>query len=79
MIRVSLSVLVFVYLFGFLAAVLGVWLWSEYRRQRRERLASRNRIRCSLCSFEYEDVSTDPLARCPRCGSLNERDRVSLL
>lgn len=77
MIRVSLSLLVFIYLFGFLAPVFIAWLCFEMGRRRRERLAFRHRLRCAICAFEFEDQSTDPLPRCPRCGSLNERDRIS--
>jgi hypothetical protein len=75
MIRVDLSQLVFIYLFLFLNTVFIAWLGYEWRRQRREKLALRNRLRCSMCGFTFEDTSATPLPRCPRCGSLNERFR----
>jgi hypothetical protein len=78
-IRVSLTHLVFVYLAGMLGLVFTAWLISEWRRQRRERLAFRHVLRCELCGCEFEDRSADLLARCPRCGSLNERFRLSRL
>jgi len=79
MIRVSLSVLIFIYLAVFLAVVFTLWIGLEWSRQRRERRAVRHRIRCVLCAFEFEDPSEDPLPRCPRCGSLNERERFRML
>lgn len=79
MIRVSLTLLVFVYLALFLAAVFGLWITTEWNRQRRERRALRHRLRCALCAFEFEDPSEEPLPRCPRCGSLNERDAFKVL
>ena len=79
MIRVSLTFLIFVYLFLFLTVVFGLWIWFELKRQRAERLAVRNRIRCTICAFEFENSTEEPLARCPRCGNLNERRPLSML
>ena len=79
MIRVSLTVLVFIYLFLFLTAVFALWFGYEWKRQRRERFAIRNRLRCAICAFEFEDPTEELLARCPRCGALNERGPVSML
>ena len=76
MIPVQLDTLVFIYLGLMLALVFGAWLVSEYRRQRRERLAFRHLVQCALCGFEYADETSTLLPRCPRCGSLNERYRV---
>ncbi len=79
MIHVSLTLLVFVYLFLFLSTVFFVWIWFEWKRQRRERFSVRNRLRCTICAFEFEDPTEAPLPRCPRCGSLNERARFRTL
>jgi hypothetical protein len=79
MIRASLSTLVLAYLGVFLTLIFGNWIAWNIARQRREREALRHRLRCSLCSFEFEDPSGDILPRCPRCGSLNERIRFRRL
>ena len=79
MISVSLSYLVLIYLVVMLGPIFFAWLYSEWRRQRRERAAFRYVLRCSLCAFEFEDKSEALLARCPRCGGLNERYRFSRL
>jgi len=75
MIRADLADLVFIYLFTFLSAVFFVWLSFEWKKQRRDKLALRNRLRCSMCGLSFEDASSEELPRCPRCGSMNERFR----
>lgn len=79
MFHVSLSLLLFVYLFGFLAVVFLAWLRFEWIRKARERRARLYRLRCTMCGCEYEDRTTELLPRCPRCGSLNERYRLRRL
>ena len=79
MIPVSLSYLVLIYLVIMLGPIFAAWLLNEWRRQRRERSAFRHVLRCSLCSFEFEDKTSTLLPRCPRCGSLNERYKLSRL
>jgi len=79
MIPVSLGQLVLLSLGGMLAGIFGAWLLSEWRRQRRERLAFRDVLRCTFCGSEFEEKSGDLLPRCPHCGTLNERFRLSRL
>jgi predicted Zn-ribbon and HTH transcriptional regulator len=79
MIRVTLTDLIFVYLFIFLNSVLFVWLWSIWQRSRREKIALRHRLRCVICAYEFEDATDTLLPRCPRCGSLNERFKFRTL
>jgi uncharacterized paraquat-inducible protein A len=76
MIHVSLTILIFVYLFLFLAPVFSVWIWSEWRRKRTEKEALRHRLQCVICAMEFEDTTDTLLPRCPRCGSLNERFKL---
>ncbi len=75
MIRANLADLVFIYLFTFLITVFFAWLSYEWKKQRRDKLALRNRLRCGMCGLSFEDASSEELPRCPRCGSLNERFR----
>lgn len=79
MIPVTLGELVLYSLGGMLAGIFGAWLLSEWRRQRRERHAFRDVLRCSFCGSEFEGQSEDILSRCPNCGTLNERFRLSRL
>ncbi|RYD80888.1 MAG: hypothetical protein EOP84_11650 [Verrucomicrobiaceae bacterium] len=73
MFRVSLSTLVLISLAIMLGPVFIAWLLNEYRRSRRERAAFQHVLRCTLCGFEFQDQSQEVLAKCPRCGRLNER------
>ena len=79
MIRVTLPVLVLLYVTLLLATVLGAWIYYGWRRHRRERAAFRGIIRCTRCGFEFEDKSAEALAACPRCGGMNERLGLSRL
>ncbi|HYR57105.1 MAG TPA: hypothetical protein VEO95_00690 [Chthoniobacteraceae bacterium] len=79
MIRVSLSYLVLICLVLMLGPIFCAWLFSEWRRQRRERAAFRHVLRCTMCGFEFEDKTSELLVRCPRCACLNERYRISRL
>jgi rubrerythrin len=79
MIRLSLGMLVLVYLGAVLLVIFAAWLLSESRRQRREHRAFENVFRCGSCGCEFEDTTEEVLARCPRCGTLNERYRLSRL
>lgn len=79
MIPVTLGNLIFFCLGGMLAVIFGAWILSESRRRRREHLAFRDVLRCTLCGCEFEDSAPEPVARCPRCGTLNERLRASRL
>ena len=73
MIPVDLSTLVMITLAIMLGPIFVAWLLNEYRRARREKAALQHVIHCRLCGFEFLDQSQDVLAKCPRCGSLNER------
>jgi DNA-directed RNA polymerase subunit RPC12/RpoP len=76
MIRVELPVLVFIYLFVFMAAVFSLWIAYEWLRVRRRKETLRYRVQCTICASIFEDRTSTLLPRCPRCGSLNERFRI---
>lgn len=75
MFRVSLDQLIFFYLFAFVALVASVWWLQERRRVRTSRRALQDRVHCSVCAYDFEDASSEPLPICPRCGTRNERPR----
>lgn len=72
MIRVELSQLPLIYAGVLLAAILAVWLLSEWRRGRRRRRERRGLFQCRLCAEWVRRVGAAPLVRCPVCGALNE-------
>ena len=73
MIRVALPNLIFV---PFLFTLVAVFLASVYysaREVTRKVKGARARIyRCAVCYHVYVDSRDVPLARCSRCGCLNE-------
>lgn len=73
MIPIELPWLVFVCLFVILAGIFFIWACYEIGARNRAAHERRHRLRCALCNMEFADPSGDPLPRCPRCGSLNER------
>lgn len=73
MIRVSFGVLTLILLCMMLGPIFVAWVFNEYRRTLRERDAFRHVLHCSICGFEFEDRTAEPLPRCPKCGSANER------
>ncbi|MBN1267981.1 MAG: hypothetical protein JXB04_00185 [Kiritimatiellae bacterium] len=70
---VSFASMVFVPMVASLGAVMACWLYYGLRRGTARRDASGERIyRCTVCRHVYVDDRDVPLARCPRCGCLNE-------
>lgn len=79
MIRLPLTVIVFIYLFVFLGVVACAWIVEEWRRRAEVRRALRFRLRCAVCALEFEDRSSAVLPICPRCGRPNERTELDPL
>lgn len=73
MIQTSLSQLIVVYLSSVIGLLALLWFVREWRRRRIERLARRHRFLCRICGEGFEDAGDGELAKCPVCGSLNER------
>lgn len=49
------------------------WIYYLFRDGTHRSSPVRNRIyRCQVCAHVYLDARDVPLARCPRCGCLNE-------
>ena len=76
MIHVELPVMVLIYFFVLLAALLSLSILYEWRNQKREKEALRYRVHCTICASIFEDKTDAELIRCPRCGSLNERQKT---
>jgi rRNA maturation endonuclease Nob1 len=76
MIRVELPVVVLIYFFVLLAALFLLSILYEWRNQKREKEVLRYRVHCTICASIFEDKTDADLIRCPRCGSLNERQRI---
>ena len=79
MFRLELHELLFAYTGLCLGIVLLAAVIHNIRRNRRESLALRDLVKCHLCAFEFRDESGADLPKCPCCGALVNRDRLSQL
>ncbi len=79
MFHVPFQTMICVYVAVFAFIVAAVWLLDDRRRRRQERRGRQFHLRCRRCALEWEDRSAEPLPKCPRCGSFNERDRLEAL
>jgi hypothetical protein len=67
------SALIVIYVTMLLAALIGLWAYSEMRRHRFGPAHSADRIfRCAKCGFVYTDDPDVDRSRCSQCGKLNE-------
>lgn len=76
MFRVTLDGMIAVYLVGILCALFIAWLAAEIFRKGRENQRRKHFVICGICDHVFEDDSELDLAECPRCGAMNERERV---
>lgn len=76
MFRVTLDGIIAVYLVIILCSVFFSWLAAEVFRRGKENLRRKHFVICSICDHVYEDLSTDEISECPRCGARNERERI---
>jgi uncharacterized paraquat-inducible protein A len=79
MFRLDLHELLFVYTGLALGIVLLAAWMHNLRRTRHERHALRDLVKCRLCAFDFRDESATERPRCPRCGALVNRERLSTL
>ena len=69
----TIPALILDYVVALLAALCGVGLYSELRRQRFKPSPSEDRIfRCRNCGYVYTDDPDVDRSRCAQCGKLNE-------
>ena len=76
MIEVSTPNLILIPFLLSLVILMGCTMYYSARRTARRVRERRARIyRCEVCKHVYVDDRDVPLARCPRCGCLNEAIR----
>ena len=74
MIKLDISLAVFLYLFFSVIGLLILWIFFEERMKfiyfREEDIYV---WQCDICAYTYVDSSNRDISRCPRCNSLNDR------
>ena len=74
MIKLDISVALFVYLFFTVVLVLALWIWFEKRSRFTDFETNRENVwQCSVCSYVYVDKKGEDFSRCPRCNSINQK------
>jgi len=74
MIKLDISVALFVYLFFTVILVLVLWIRLERRSGFTNFKVNRKDVwQCSVCSYVYADKKGEDFSRCPRCRSINKK------
>jgi len=69
----SIPDLIFTYVAVLLAGLVGVGIYTEFRRRRFAPTASEDRIfRCRKCGYVYTDDPDVDRSRCSQCGQMND-------
>tara|TARA_R110002096_G_scaffold23303_14_gene74278 strand:+ start:5118 stop:5357 length:240 start_codon:yes stop_codon:yes gene_type:complete len=76
MFRVTLDGMIAVYLVVIMGALVFAWVAAEIFRKGRENRRRKHFVICGICDHVFEDLSEQDLAECPRCGAMNEREKV---
>lgn len=75
MIKLDISVALFLYLFSTVIVVFILWIWLG--RSSRFNVFKEDRQdvwQCSVCSYVYRDDKKKVLSRCPQCKSINKKE-----
>ena len=76
MFRVTLDGMIAVFLAIILCSVFFAWVAAEIFQKGRENRRRKHFVICGICDHVFEDQSDHDLAECPRCGAMNEREKV---
>ena len=74
MIKLDISVALFLYLFGTVIVIFILWVWLERRPKFSVFRTEQKKVwQCSVCSFMYNtDSERRDFSRCPQCNSINK-------
>ncbi|RKY42684.1 MAG: hypothetical protein DRP85_02100 [Candidatus Makaraimicrobium thalassicum] len=74
MIRMDISMVLFLYLLFTAVLTLIIWSFFSFGTKLKTFSSDEKHVwHCSICSFTYIDSRHDELSKCPRCGSYNQR------
>lgn len=74
MIKLDISLAVFIYLFGTVVLVFLFWVWLEKKQDLGVFKTGGGAKQCSICSYMYTDLKIEDFSRCPRCNSINQKE-----
>jgi len=75
MIKVDISMALFLYLFFSVFIVLLAWIFISFGTKLKTFSSEEKYIwHCSICGHTYIDSRHDEISKCPRCGSYIEKN-----
>jgi uncharacterized paraquat-inducible protein A len=76
MIKLDISIALFIYLFFTAVLLLIMWFFVDFGTKMKTFSSDEKHIwHCDICSCTYIDSRHDEISRCPRCGSYNQRNK----
>lgn len=79
MIKLDISVAVFLYLLGTVIIIFLLWIFLDRKSKINSYKVDRKDVwQCSVCRYVYIDQKDTDLSRCPRCKSINKKGVHSL-
>lgn len=74
MIKLDISIALFIYLFCTVIVTFALWIWMEKKaRFTAFKIDRKNVWQCSVCKYVYLGQKDEDFARCPRCSSINKK------
>lgn len=77
MIKMDISIALFLYLFSTVIIMFVLWMWLDRRPTFNIFEKGEDNIRqCAVCNFVYMDIKNENFSRCPRCKSMNKKSKI---
>ncbi|MDP8258985.1 MAG: hypothetical protein P9L90_06160 [Candidatus Aadella gelida] len=74
MIKVDISMALFLYLLATAVFMLVIWSFFDFGTKLKTFSSEEAHIwHCTICSYTYIDSKNEEISTCPRCGSYNQR------
>ncbi|HPN72554.1 MAG TPA: hypothetical protein PKZ41_00995 [Candidatus Omnitrophota bacterium] len=79
MIKLDISMILFVYLFFSVILMLAGWFFFNFGTRTKMFVPDERYIwHCPICSNNYIDSRNDEFSECPRCGSCNQKEPMDM-
>ncbi len=76
MIPVDITTAIFIYLMFSLGSIFTVWMLFEKSEHVEPAAHEKREIwNCLICTYTYVDSTHDTISECPRCRSLNRKEK----
>ena len=74
MIKLDISLAIFLYLLFTVIIVFVLWIFLERRTKSNDfKIDNKDIWQCSVCRYVYINLKKEDFSRCPRCKSINKK------